>query len=93
MKQKKRKSRKKDIRDIIADNIRETAEDREISLNRLADEAQVSRSQLFNVLACKSSPTVEWMDRVAKALKVDVVALVGGVGWLGRHGARRRGEC
>lgn len=77
MARKKKQRSKKDIRTVIADNIRETAEDREISLNRLADKAQISRSQLYNVLACKSSPTIEWLSSIAKALDVDVVALVG----------------
>ena len=72
MKKKKRKS----LRLVVAKNIREAAEDRDISLNHLADKAGVSRSQLFLVLAHDCGVSIEWLEKVADALDVDIVALV-----------------
>lgn len=58
------------LREVLAHNIRKVASRRSIGLNRLADIADVSRSQLFNVLAKGSSASIDWIARVAAALEV-----------------------
>lgn len=58
------------LRQIVASNIRRHAKRRGIGLNVLADLAGVSRSQLFLILGGNSSPTIDWLERVAVALEV-----------------------
>ena len=60
-----------DVRAIVASNIRALAKARGMALNMLADVSGVSRSQLFNVLSCASSASLDWMARVASALEVE----------------------
>lgn len=59
----------KNIRDILANNIRYQAKVKKIPLNSLADFAGVSRSQLYDVLASKKAPTIDWLEKIAKALE------------------------
>jgi transcriptional regulator with XRE-family HTH domain len=56
----------------LARRIREIADEREIPLSHLADRAGVTRSHLAKVLAGGSSPTVAWLDKIARVLGVDV---------------------
>lgn len=64
------------IERILADNIRDVAKRREISLNRLADLSGVSRSQLYNVLAGGTSASISWITRVATTLEVEPWQLI-----------------
>ena len=59
---------KSELREIVAANIRHFASWRGVGLNQLADLAGVSRSQLFNVLACSSAPSVDWLTKIAEPL-------------------------
>jgi transcriptional regulator with XRE-family HTH domain len=59
------------LRDVVARNIRALAKQRGMALNAVADVSGVSRSQLFNVLNAESSPSLDWMARVARALEVE----------------------
>lgn len=59
-----------ELRAVLAENIRAAAEAKGLSITALADFATVSRSQMFDVLACKTSPTIDWLGRVAGALDV-----------------------
>ena len=61
----------KKIRSVLAKNIRKYAEEKKMPLNSLADFAGVSRSQLYDVLNENKSATVDWIAKVATALKVD----------------------
>lgn len=56
----------------IAAQIRKLARRRETSLNKLADFAGISRSQLGRVLRCKQSPTAVTLAKIASALEIDV---------------------
>jgi transcriptional regulator with XRE-family HTH domain len=60
----------------LAERIRDLADDRGLALSVLADLAGVSRSQLTRVLACRTSPTIEFLSKVSAALGVDVSALL-----------------
>jgi hypothetical protein len=60
----------------IALNIRWLAKERRILLTHLPRRAHVGHSHFFLVMAGKSSPTVQWLDKVARALDVDVHELV-----------------
>jgi transcriptional regulator with XRE-family HTH domain len=55
----------------VTDNIRRLAKRRGISLNALGGKAGVSRSQLFNVLAGGSMPSLAWLTRIGDALGVE----------------------
>lgn len=63
-------------RELLAHNIRATARRRGIGLNSLADFAGVARSQLFAVLACRSSASLDWIARVADALEIEAWRLL-----------------
>jgi DNA-binding phage protein len=60
----------------VALAIRRIARDREMPLTHLPDRAGVTRSHFWAVLAGKKSPTLRWLQHVAKALDVDVSELV-----------------
>lgn len=56
------------LREVLARNIRSTAERRGLAINHLADRAGVARSQLFDVLAGNKAPTIDWLAKVAEPL-------------------------
>lgn len=64
------------LRAVFAKNVRATAEERGLSLNSLADFAGVSRAQMYNVLACNSSPSLDWIAKVAKVLELEAWQLL-----------------
>lgn len=64
------------LRKIVADNIRKWAQRRGLSINILADRSGVSRAQMFNVLRTTSSPSVDWINRVAPVLGIPVWRLL-----------------
>lgn len=66
----------KTARKQLAENIRYLAEKQKLPINILADLAAVSRSQLYDVLACRKSPTLDWIYKLSIALKVDLVDLL-----------------
>ena len=68
----------------LARNIRRAAGVRGIGLNQLSDRAGVSRAQLYAVLGGKSSPSLEWLCKVADALGVHPSALIEGIGTHGQ---------
>ena len=59
----------------LAARIRDLADARGIALSILADRAGVGRAHLFAVLGGRSSPTVEWLVKIAAVLEVDVAEL------------------
>ena len=65
-----------EVRALLAENIRAAARSRGLSIERLADFAGVSRSQVFSVLAESTSPTVDWLTKVATALELEPSALL-----------------
>lgn len=61
-----------EVRRRVAENIREHATRRGLSLNKLADFAGVSQRQLYSFLAGDNDVTLEWVQKVAEALGVDL---------------------
>ncbi len=61
---------------VLAQNLRRISSKRRIGLNALADLAGVSRSQMYDVLAKRKSATIDWLDKVADALDVEVTELL-----------------
>jgi lambda repressor-like predicted transcriptional regulator len=61
----------KTLRRLVARNIRAAAKRKPVALTALADFAGVSRSQVFTVLASSTSPTLDWIAKVANALDVE----------------------
>ena len=53
----------------VADEIRRRAGDHNLSIERLADAAGVSRSMMWAVLSCAHSPNISWLVKVANALQ------------------------
>jgi len=66
------------LRAVVARNIRMHAKRRRIALNSLADFAGISRSQLFDVLARRKAPSIDWLSKIAHALDVEPWKLLDG---------------
>lgn len=65
------------VRTILADNIRSSLKRSPITgVNALADLAGVSRSQMYDVLGRKKGASVDWIDKLATALKVEPSDLI-----------------
>ncbi len=60
---------------VVIGNIKTLAEERQLSINRLADSAGVSRSHLAKVLRGVHSPTLATLDLIALALGVTTRSL------------------
>jgi DNA-binding phage protein len=61
----------RELRTLLAKNIRLAAKRKRVALTALADFAGVSRSQVFSVLKSATSPTLDWVAKVATALDVE----------------------
>jgi transcriptional regulator with XRE-family HTH domain len=59
------------LRALVARNVRLASKRKGIALTALADFAGVSRSQVFAVLKSATSPTLDWIAKVATALDVE----------------------
>lgn len=60
----------------VVRHIREMAKARGLPVTHLADHAAVSRSHFWEVLGGRTSPTLLWLSKVARALGVDAEELV-----------------
>jgi transcriptional regulator with XRE-family HTH domain len=56
----------------VAERIKELADARGLTINRLADFAGMSRGYLSKLLRGEQSPTVRSLERIAAALEVEV---------------------
>jgi len=61
----------RELRKLLARNVRIVARRRKLALTALADFAGVSRSQMFAVLAGSTSPTIDWLAKIASALDIE----------------------
>jgi DNA-binding phage protein len=61
----------RELRALVARNIRAVAKRKRVAVTALGDFAGVSRSQIFAVLKSHTSPTLDWIAKVAKALDVE----------------------
>ncbi|MBC7792522.1 MAG: helix-turn-helix transcriptional regulator [Clostridia bacterium] len=59
------------IRYTLAHNLRRAIEKQGLGVNKLADFAGVSRSQLYDVLGSKKGASVDWIDKIAEVLKME----------------------
>ncbi len=55
----------------MAQNVRRATEKQGLGVNKLADFAGVSRSQLYDVLGSKKGASVDWIDKIAEVLKME----------------------
>lgn len=62
-----------DLQARVVVRIRELAKAGRIPVSHLPDLAGVSRSHFWEVMGCRKSPTLQWLERVAEALSVDAV--------------------
>ncbi len=60
----------------IARRIREIAKERSILVSHVPDRAGVARGHFWHVLRGTASPTVAWLEQIARVLEVDVEELV-----------------
>jgi ribosomal protein L7Ae-like RNA K-turn-binding protein len=68
--------RAEDLHERVTKRIRAIAREQRIPVTHLPDRAAVGRSHFWEVMAGRSSPTLEWLARVAVALDVDPGELV-----------------
>ncbi|HSI03225.1 MAG: hypothetical protein ACAI38_14700 [Myxococcota bacterium] len=63
-----------------------------MGVNKLADFAGVSRSQLYDVLGSKKGASVDWIDKIAEVLKMEPWQLLrsDGSGGGGKKKAKKR---
>lgn len=61
----------RELRNLLAKNIRLAAKRKRVALTALADFAGVSRSQVFAVLKSTTSQTLDWVAKVATALDLE----------------------
>jgi len=66
----------KKTRTAVAANIQWMIDSHSLTVLELAAKAKVSKSQLCNVLACKSSPSTDFLSRIAQALGVGAYTLL-----------------
>lgn len=59
-----------ETRRCFTQNVRRLAKRQDLSINALADKSGVSRAQMFNVLRGNSSPSLDWVSKVAPVLGV-----------------------
>lgn len=60
----------RDLRALVAGNVRKLAKQRGVAINSLADFAGVSRAQLYDVLAGRKGASLDWIAKLAVALDV-----------------------
>ncbi len=58
-------------RQMVADNLRRELEGQSLSMNEFASKSGVSRSQVYDVLAGRKAPSVDWLEKVSDALKIE----------------------
>lgn len=80
------------IRYTLANNLRRAIEKQGLGVNKLADFAGVSRSQLYDVLGSKKGASVDWIDKVAEVLQMEPWQLLRVDGSSGGSGAKRKGK-
>lgn len=64
-----------DIKDIIAKNIKSIRKDKWIGQEKLADLAGIHRTHISLIERGQSNMTIEVLEKIAKALEVDVYLL------------------
>ena len=64
------------IQDVLAENRRYYADRKKVAVSVLADRAGVSQRQMYGVLAGERSATVNWLEKVANELGIDVYRLL-----------------
>jgi len=66
----------KQMRKTIAANIQWMLDSHDVTVQHLCTKANVSKSQLFNVLNGSSSPSIDLVSRVARAFGVEPYMLL-----------------
>ena len=72
-------------RTTLAANIRSLARGRRMPMIGLAQRAHVSRAQLYAVLSASSSPSLDWLCRIAEALEVEPHEILRGIHTAPQH--------
>lgn len=67
---------KKPLGKIVAENLRRLMKERNLNQPKLAALSGASQTQIGNVLREKSSPTVDFLDKIAAGLRVEIVELI-----------------
>jgi len=56
----------------LSQRLKALIKERKTTAEKVAFEAEISKSYLSAVLRCKKSPTVRTLDKIASALEVDI---------------------
>ena len=65
-----------DTHAILTHRLRQLADEKGWSLNRLADFAGISRGSMSTLMGPKGNPTLRTMEKIAKALEVEAPDLL-----------------
>ena len=66
------------LRSVFSDNLRYVIESRDLRVNWVASAAGISRAQIYNVLAGRSCPSLDWVEKIANVVGVPPSLLLGG---------------
>lgn len=61
----------RELRAVLALNVRRCAEERGLTLTALAGFADVSRAHLQDMLARKKSVRLDWLEKLARGLEIE----------------------
>ncbi len=65
-----------DINVIVSNNLKEIREDRKLSLDKLSEITDVSKSMLGQIERLESSPSIQTLWKIAKGLKIPFTTLL-----------------
>jgi len=63
---------------LLSQRLKTLIKERKTTAEKVAFEADISKSYLSAVLRCKKSPTVRTLEKIATALELDIRDLFGG---------------
>lgn len=64
------------LQSALCRNVRRFAHERGMTFSELAKKAGVAKAQIYRVMSGQSSPSLEWIVRLARGLEVDALVLL-----------------
>ena len=64
------------LHELVTENLRRLTEEKGIPLTVVADRAGLDRAEMFAVMAGELEGDLEWLNKVAEALGVEIAELV-----------------
>ncbi|TPV97256.1 MAG: helix-turn-helix transcriptional regulator [Myxococcales bacterium FL481] len=69
-------TRRENLQSHLCRNLRRLAHERQMTLSTLAEKAGVAKAQIYRVVSGQSSPSLDWIGRLARGLDVDAITLL-----------------